>query len=674
MVKSGQKSQPPLLRHDIDRLLHLLANDASVGSLAAEHTRVASLSPPALDATPQPEVPPGHEDELRIPEQPGSGISDIDWDEFNFPSPQSAIQASSPCATNPEERQQSCATSTRPDISYSLVLHLVDLFFDKIQPWLPLLHKPSFQQTLTDRLDRGPDPLKNFNVEEKLLMYSLFALSSRFSSSPKFSDMDPLDRCTKFVSEAKQIYDQARALTTLNLTYLQGCILLAFSLYTSEPSAQGWILIGVCVRIAYDLGLPEMDDDNCEDILSLGWVRQEEMRRAWWAVWELDTFGSAIHRRPFSIDRRRMIVKLPVSDEAWFSGVEKKSSRLLTRLGSCWKSLQSSDNSDERAWFLVANYLMSLIYDLSQQKEGVLATEKLAMDDEISCLKLSLPSAFNIETEGLTFDGASFGKSNWIIGTHLMLLVASFAASLIGVSDNADLGLSPQNSYHPGAARMRAFELSKIISRWSVEYITVAHPFFSCSILPPSLAWSQHTVSEDFKSSQHLTELVISRFGEKWNLARSVLRKGSNLDFMNTLTRTQAVAKLLHSPTNQSLKDLRIARLFPVYFPYNIRGSNRTSSRDSKNNQNRYTLVEQFEQSGASADTASYHSIDSTAGVESRLRSDSKNAEMGMTPALKSGGTNILSFDLARNTSGHLNDDVSLAFSDIFNFGTTSSV
>jgi hypothetical protein len=493
---------------------------------------ILSLSPPALGATPQPEIPSVNRDEMYIPEEPGYGMSDVDWDEFSITSARGVPQESSACSsTNLEEHQQPCAGSTRPEISYSLVLHLVDLFFDKIQPWLPLLHKPSFQQSLTDRLDRGPDPLKNFNNEEKLLMYSLFALSSRFSSSPILSHVDPLDRSTIFLSKAKEFYDQIRALTALDLTCLQGCILLAFCLYTSEASVQGWILIGVCVRIAYDLGLPEMDDDSCEDTLSLDSLRREEMRRAWWAVWELDTFGSAIHGRPFSIDRRRMSVNLPVSDEVWFSGVEKRSSRMMTRLGSCWESLHSTENGDERAWFLVANQIMSMIHDLSQQKEGVSATEKMFVDNEISCFKLVLPSIFNIESEGLTFDATTFGRSNWIIGTHLMLLVASVIASLIEVSDDPGLGLSPKKISHPGTARMSAFDLSKVVSRWSVDYIALAHPFFACLMLPPFLAISESTKSEEFKSSQHLAELVLKRFGDNWTLARSILRKRTRLKF-----------------------------------------------------------------------------------------------------------------------------------------------
>ena len=310
-------------------------------------------------------------------------------------------------------------------------------------------------------------------------MYSLFALSARFSSSPSFAGVPPLQRSSRFIAQAKQYYDELLALNSPNLTYLQGCILLAFCLYTSEPSAQAWILIGVCVRIAYDLGLSEMDEESSEKTTVCSWVRREEMRRAWWAVWELDTFGSSIYRRPFSIDRRRMSVKLPVSDEAWFAGTEMPSARLLTRPGHCWKSLQGCENSDERAWFLVANHLMSVALDLSQQREGVSPAEEQALDNDISCLKLSLPTAFRIEMEGLTFDSATFAKSNWIIGTHLMILSATFASTVMVITDKHGLLVS-QNSNHLGNARMRAFELSKIVSRWSAEYVPFAHPFLAC--------------------------------------------------------------------------------------------------------------------------------------------------------------------------------------------------
>jgi hypothetical protein len=39
------------------------------------------------------------------------------------------------------------------------------------------------------------------------------------------------------------------------MEYLQGLLILAFYLYSMEPDPQGWLLIGACSRLAYELGL-----------------------------------------------------------------------------------------------------------------------------------------------------------------------------------------------------------------------------------------------------------------------------------------------------------------------------------------------------------------------------------------------------------------------------------
>jgi hypothetical protein len=114
------------------------------------------------------------------------------------------------------------------------------------------------------------------------------------------------------------LYNLAReAVDPTNLLYLQGCIVVAFYWYKFGPCARGWVLSGVRIRLAYDLDLTVVDEDDSETLNTEDWVRRQEMRRAFWLVCELDTFGSTISMRPYAIDRSRMAVLLPVFDKAW---------------------------------------------------------------------------------------------------------------------------------------------------------------------------------------------------------------------------------------------------------------------------------------------------------------------------------------------------------------------
>jgi len=83
--------------------------------------------------------------------------------------------------------------------------------------------------------------------------------------------------------------DSLRTLHTPTLEYLQGCTLLAFYLCLAGPDSQGWLIIGMCSRLAYDMRIDTLDvaeeDDTPtpnatpDDPPAMSWRQQEELRR-----------------------------------------------------------------------------------------------------------------------------------------------------------------------------------------------------------------------------------------------------------------------------------------------------------------------------------------------------------------------------------------------------------
>lgn len=405
------------------------------------------------------------------------------------------------------------------EITCSLAMDLVNQFFDKIQTWLPLLHRPRFQAHYEPKLLNEGDIMEGLSADDALLFYSMFALSARFSNHSTFKNIPALKRGHWYADRARQIYTQARPTQTPSLTYLQGCILLANYFYTSGPTPQGWILIGVCVRLAYALGLSEIDDEDWTPVHHIESIDKEELRRAWWLVWELDTFASCVSRKPYAIDRKRMTVVLPFSDEAWFAGVEVPSAELLILPGHSWRSLSGCSNQDERAWFLVANHFMATIHDRLQQRQDVSMDEKLTLQNEIVCFKLALPASLRLEIENLTFTPETFAKCNWVIGIHLMLMSTLFMVSGITTVEADDRSVSSNGNSILAFMRHRAIELSRIIGFWDAKYIVLAHPFLTCMTLPPraidgEIMKSQHLIS----TAHELGKLVLGHFSEKWKL------------------------------------------------------------------------------------------------------------------------------------------------------------
>ncbi|ETI25133.1 hypothetical protein G647_04505 [Cladophialophora carrionii CBS 160.54] len=425
-----------------------------------------------------------------------------------------------PSTKLPTPTMTSASEST---ITCSVAIDLLNLFFDKVQPWVPILHRPHFQAKYESQLLVDGDVMQGLPVDESLLFYSMFAMSARFSTHPRFAGVPPNKRGYEFAHRAREFYSQARSLRNPSLTYLQGCILLANYFYTSGPTHQGWILIGVCVRLAYDLGLSEVDDEDWSPPAPIGHVEKEEMRRAWWAVWELDTFASTVSRNPYSIDRKRMAVALPISDEAWFAGVDVPSAQLNMLPGQSWRSLQDCNNQDERAWFLVANHFMATVHDRLQQKQDISPDEKLTLENEICCFKLALPASLRLDAETLTFTPATFARCNWVIGAHLMLMAATFMVSGISTAEPDDRSVSSVGAGLSSPLRQRAIDLSRIISLWDSRYIAVAHPFFTCMMLPPYYVDGDILKTQPLIASSHdLGKLVLAHFSERWKLGSVV--------------------------------------------------------------------------------------------------------------------------------------------------------
>ncbi|OAL28578.1 hypothetical protein AYO22_02772 [Fonsecaea multimorphosa] len=402
-------------------------------------------------------------------------------------------------------------------ISSELIFELVDLFFLKIQPWLPLLHRPRFQRWL-DGIATG-DGLSNamLTPDEEILLFSVMALSARFSPSAFFAGSPPLQRGRQFAEQARLLQRQLDVSDANGLPYLQACILLTFYCYCSGPTSQGWMLSGTCTRAAYDLGLAEIDGERSLNLDPdpVDHISTEEKRRAWWLVWELDSFASIISRRPFGIDRRRVNVMLPVSDEDWFAGTVRRTCKLDPRLGPAWKTLRDHQIKDEYAWFLTATHFVATISDRFQRKAEIDLDEILSMENEIASFKLALPPNFRIDSHPLMFKEETFARCNRVIGTLLLLMDATYHLNCLSSGKT-----NPLFAY-----RVRAAEISRLIRQWPGDYVALAHPFHATSMLsPPPIAPSLVTgVDAIISSSRDLEKLVLSRFRENWILGSVVL-------------------------------------------------------------------------------------------------------------------------------------------------------
>ncbi|KAF5576632.1 hypothetical protein FPCIR_12494 [Fusarium pseudocircinatum] len=299
-------------------------------------------------------------------------------------------------------------------IPVPVLTDLIHIFFSKTQGWLPLLHRPKFFARF---MKNGAFDDRNYSNTEALLLCGMFALAARHSTNSWFHGSPAPDRGQAFMEKANAYYEKCQPDQTPTLEYLQGCILLAAYEYASGPSHRAWILAGVCVRLAYDLNLCSMDEQD----ESGDWSVLEEQRRAFWITWELDTFGSLMSRRPSSIARAMVMVKLPVSDEAWFADRPVDSPIVDPRPSEVWKLLLDSPNQDPRAWFLIANILLSVASEFAAGR-FTCQRDKEELIDAITCFSLAMSQRFNLETLELETSSGDAARHNWIIDLKASLM------------------------------------------------------------------------------------------------------------------------------------------------------------------------------------------------------------------------------------------------------------
>ncbi|RDW79297.1 fungal specific transcription factor domain-containing protein [Aspergillus mulundensis] len=430
----------------------------------------------------------------------------------------------------------------------SVLSELINLFFDKVQGWLPLFHRPRFCKTYLRNgiFDKGIS--SRITTIDSLLLCGMFALAARHSTNPWFRDIAAQDRGQRFADDALKYYEMSGVSEqTSALQYLQGCILLTFYLYTAGPSHRAWVLAGVCVRLAYEMNLCSMDEqEEDHSVDPSDWSYAEERRRAFWLVWEVDTFGSVMSRRPSSVNRSMMAVRLPVADAAWFADTPVQSPVIDPRPSKAWGILQESPNEHEWAWYIVAHFLMTIASEYAASRHTTRHDED-ELAESMACFSLLIAQRFSLESLGFSqpIDAA---KHNWVIGMHLMLVCgrstirASFAGQFLGLSR------------HP----------ARVCLQWQPEHILLSHPFLACCLLSDLAYPSEDALKEPdtLAHNNEVVKLVLLQYASVWKLGSVVA------DLRASLTRGDT--PLVAAP---------IKKRFALYFPSRVKSRRCQNSR-----------------------------------------------------------------------------------------------
>ncbi|GKZ76283.1 hypothetical protein AnigIFM56816_005262 [Aspergillus niger] len=245
---------------------------------------------------------------------------------------------------------------------------------------------------------------------------------------------------SKEISDRRPAYFVELALTYINkslmecddemppLCVIQALIIATHCQLTHGVRGKAWRSLGLCVSLIYEANLHLLDSGagvRTEDVHQ--WQEDEEKRRAFWAVWEMDVFASTIRRTPTAINWTQIEVLLPVDNAHWFSGDPTSSCFMEIDPSQRWKALQDCGNQSPKAWYLIINSFMKeaqTVYDLqgaprtvnrdyhqlnsnhrvstpASTMEARLKLETLA--NAVRCFSLALPSHLHFRDQYLAF-------------------------------------------------------------------------------------------------------------------------------------------------------------------------------------------------------------------------------------------------------------------------------
>ncbi|VUC26556.1 unnamed protein product [Clonostachys rosea] len=455
--------------------------------------------------------------------------------------------------------------------SLALSQHMLDIliriYFDNMVA-INLFHQPTFG-------------IKLGNITSAAQICALLAAMSGYSarfyhlqSEPnKISDIQPaaaedLPGPDHFIDLAFGFIDEA--LNECGDEQPPLCILQALIVATHCQLARGvhgraWRSLGLCVRLAYELNLHLVDAENrvaTEPEHPAQRRDNEEKRRAWWAIWEMDVFASTIRRTPTAVAWTQMEVLLPVDDSDWFQDRSAPSSFLEPDPGERWRSIQDAGNQSPKAWFLVINSLMKdaqLITSphgvrcQSQQGpprrrgSGLQRNSNLSPVEEarhkleilanaVQCFTMALPQHLRYRSQYLGFEppatGGSGSKQQLHCGIYNIFVMAQLTRLMI---HRYELFADNPASWHGGPGQSASDEtvgqltshlkdinnasvrqyfeaadnIFMIVNRSSEDHIKHINPFLLSTIW---LASAVLLVRQHYGPPSNLPDLVKSRF------------------------------------------------------------------------------------------------------------------------------------------------------------------
>lgn len=202
-----------------------------------------------------------------------------------------------------------------------LIDSLVELYFNNIHPWIPVLHVRQFRH----RLHRPEEEHKISSI-----LYAITSLCVRFSDDPRLGDAESRSKLAESCRQAVIL----QSMESFSVEGLQSLIICAFDTMGSGRGPSAWSIVGSMTRTVEQLQLSteeEEGDNRRKDSHSLvkrmaflppckDWSEAEGRRRVFWTVFLMDRFCSVATGWNVCLTSADVKRRLPCEGALWEEG------------------------------------------------------------------------------------------------------------------------------------------------------------------------------------------------------------------------------------------------------------------------------------------------------------------------------------------------------------------
>ncbi|KAL1856445.1 hypothetical protein Daus18300_010712 [Diaporthe australafricana] len=205
-----------------------------------------------------------------------------------------------------------------------VLVSLVEIYFELIHPWIPMLHVRNFRQRMKDPFQRG---------QITTICHAIVSICARFSNDPRLGH-DSEERAQKAKRSREAVILQS--MQSFSVENLQALIIIAFDTIGSGRSPSAWSVVGSMTRTVEQLQLSvePADEEHSPSadtfqnqikraaFLSRArdWSELEERRRVFWNVFLMDRFCSIATGWNLSLTSADVKRRLPCEGALWEAG------------------------------------------------------------------------------------------------------------------------------------------------------------------------------------------------------------------------------------------------------------------------------------------------------------------------------------------------------------------